>query len=107
MPSILDRVLITFFPEIVQLRGDVDHLIAQMRDVMAKQEDINAKFDQITAAIAGVRADIEALKGAVTPGEPMSQENFDKLSAIADALSALDAENPGAGTGGTGTGDQV
>lgn len=91
---IYNKVLSALTPDFAGLRAEVNALKAQMERVMAKQVDIDAKFDAITTAIAGIRKDIDDLKASVVLGEPMSQENFDKLSAIADALGALDAENP-------------
>jgi ABC-type transporter Mla subunit MlaD len=90
--SITDRILSTLAPEYRQLRADVTALQTKVDQLMVKQDDVNKKFDTLTAALAGIRADIDALKAASSPGEPMSQENFDRLSAISDAFASLDAE---------------
>lgn len=69
------------------------------------QEQIQAQFDALTASLAGISQDIQDLKNAVTPGQPMSQENYDKLVAIANAAKALDEANPATPTDpGTGAG---
>lgn len=94
MPSIFDRILSAIVPEPPGLRAEVDALNAQMESVMVKQTEIDQKFEAVGFAITGITQDIADLKASVVPNEPMSQENFDKLSAIADKLAALDAETP-------------
>lgn len=59
----------------------------------AKLEALKATIDTVSA---GLRADIEALKAAITPGaDPAVDEAFDALAARLAPLAALDAENPG------------
>lgn len=94
MPSVTDRILSALSPEFRQLRADVTALTSKVEQLMVDQVDVNAKFDILSKSLNGIRADIDALKAASAPGEPMSQENFDKLSAIADSFAALDTENP-------------
>lgn len=94
MPSVLDRFLSSWWPEFSGLRAEVNALKGKVEAVVMEQAEVDAKFEVINGAISGIRKDIDDIKGAVTPGEPMSQENFDKLSAVADRLAALDAENP-------------
>lgn len=77
-----------------QLRADVTALQTKVNQMAVDQNSVNQKFDTLTTSLAGIRADIDALKAASAPGEPMSQENFDKLSQIAAAFATLDAENP-------------
>jgi hypothetical protein len=55
---------------------------------MATQSQIDALTSAITTAIAGIRADLEAIKAA-NPAVDLSG-----LQASVDALAALDAENP-------------
>lgn len=98
MPSVFDRFLFSVWPELGALRAEVNALKGQVEAVMVDQKQVDEKFDALTAAISGIRTDIDALKAANPPGTVMSEENFAKLSAIADAAAALDGENPAAAT---------
>ncbi len=94
--SLITRLFLSaLIPELRHLRSAVSELQRKVATLMADQNELVATF---TAALAGLSADVAALKAAVKPNEIMSQENFDKLSALADKFAALDAETPVAPT---------
>ena len=70
------------------------------RKLMAGLEQFQEQYDRISAAVAGVRGDIQVLKdllanagdGGLTAEETASA--LAQVTALADSLAALDAENP-------------
>lgn len=106
MPSLAERILSALIPGISGLRADVNALQAQMGAVMATQAAADAKLaaigdgvkavatsvSGIATSVDGLAADIEFLKGNVTPGEPVSEEFFERLSQVAEAAAALQTQ---------------
>lgn len=77
-------------------------LSIQGAHLMAKMADVNAKLDIVTAGISGIagdvtdlKAQIEALKNAGDGATAAEVDAlFDRVSGIADTVTALDAQTP-------------
>jgi len=87
----------------VQLANVSAHLgdITERLNRMATQEQVDAlaaavtdAVDKITAALAGIRADIDALKQQANVDVAPLEAKVAQAAAAAQALADLDAENP-------------
>lgn len=77
VPSKLDAVL---------------ELLAELKGLLVtNQQKLDGIATAIDAATVGIKADIDALKAAVSTGQTL---DFSALDAKVAALAALDAENP-------------
>jgi acyl-CoA reductase-like NAD-dependent aldehyde dehydrogenase len=81
MPSMFDRFVGAMWPEFQALTERVN----QMAITQAQVDTLLAKFQ---AALAEIVKDINELKASAQVGAPMSQDTYDKLSALADSADA-------------------
>jgi hypothetical protein len=81
MASVFDRFVSAAWPEFQALTERVD----QMAITQAQSDALLARFG---AALVEIVKDINELKASVSVGAPMSQDTFDKISALADSAEA-------------------
>lgn len=88
--------------DIAELKSLLHHILTQGAQLMAKVDELLAILARIDTATTNIANDITTIKGQIGTGmtDADVQRVQDALTAAADKLDALDAQNP-EGTPGT------